>query len=148
LKKRVLLGVVFGLLVAALAAGCADSDQLSKDEYVSRLNAMCEDFNAREKEIGEPHTVADLVENGPRILDAFEKALADKVGTLKAPNEIAGQADRLVDLAGQQREVLRGLIDAASEGDFAKVRRLASNNDALNQESGQIARDVGADACT
>ncbi len=143
-----LLGVVFGLLVAALAAGCADSDQLSKDEYVSRLNAMCEDFNAREKEIGEPHTVADLVENGPRILDAFEKALADKVGTLKAPNEIAGQADRLVDLAGQQREVLRGLIDAASEGDFAKVRRLASNNDALNQESGQIARDVGADACT
>jgi hypothetical protein len=148
LKKRVLLGVVFGILVAGLGAGCAGRDELSKEEYISRLNAMCEDFSAREEEIGEPHKLADLVEKGPRILDAFEKALADKVGTLNAPNEISGQADRLVDLAGQQRDVLGGLVDATSERDFAEVRRLVSKNDALNKESRQIARDLGADACS
>ena len=109
---------------------------------------MCEDFSAREEEIGDPHTVADLAEKGPRILDAFEKAIADKVGSLNAPNEIADGADRLVGLAGQQRDVLDGLVDAATKNDFAEVRRLVSKNDALNRESSQIARELGADACS
>ena len=87
---------------------------------------MCEDFSAREEEIGDPHTVADLAEKGPHILDAFEKAIADKVGSLNAPNEIADGADRLVGLAGQQRDVLDGLVDAATKNDFAEVRRLVS----------------------
>ena len=84
-----------------MAGGCASDEELSKEEYVSRLNALCEDFSAREQEIGEPHTLADLVDKGPRILDAFETAIADKVGALKAPDEIADQADRLVDIAGE-----------------------------------------------
>ncbi len=147
LKKRVLLGVALGILVAGLAAGCAGGEEPSNEEYVSKLNAMCEDFSAREQEIGEPHTLADLVDKGPRILDAFEKAIADKVGTLKAPDEIADQADRLAGLAERQRDVLGELIDAATDDDFAEVRRLVSKNDALNKESNSIAREIGADAC-
>jgi hypothetical protein len=44
--------------------------------------------------------------------------------------------------------MLGGLVDAAKKGDYAEVRRLASQNDALNQESSSIARELGADACT
>jgi hypothetical protein len=148
LKKRVLLGVARGILVVGLAAGCAGGARApTKQEYVSKLNAMCEDFSAREQEIGEPHTLSDLVDKGPQILDAFEKAIADKVGTLKAPDEIADQAKRLVDLADQQRDVLGELVDAAKDNDFAEVRQLVSKNDALNKESNSIARELGADAC-
>jgi len=147
LKQRVLLGVALGILVAGLAAGCAGGEEPSNEEYVSKLNAMCEDFSAREQEIGEPHTLADLVDKGPRILDAFEKAIADKVGTLKAPDEIADQADRLAGLAELQRDVLGELIDAATDNDFAEVRQLVSKNEALNKESDSIAREIGADAC-
>ena len=147
LKKRVLLGLALGG-VAALTAGCAaGARELSRAEYVARLNAMCEDFRAREQEIGEPQTPADLVEKGPRILDAFEIAIANQVGTLDAPDEIADAADRLVDIADQQREVRGGLVDAARNGDFAEVRRLASKNEALNKESSSIAQKLGADAC-
>ena len=91
---------MLGILVAVLAAGCAGGEALSKEQYVSKLNAMCREFSAKEKEIGEPQTLADLVERGPRILDEFEKSIVDKVGTLKAPDEIADQADRLVDSCG------------------------------------------------
>jgi hypothetical protein len=147
-KKRVLLGAARGILVAGLAAGCAvGARESSMEEYVSKLNAMCEDFSAREQKIGEPQTLTDLVDRGPRILDAFEKAIADKVGTLEAPDEIADQANRLVDIAGRQREVLGGLVDAARDRDFAEVRQLVSENDALNKESNSIARQLGADAC-
>ena len=108
---------------------------------------MCEDFSAREQELGEPQTLADLVENGPQILDAFETAVADKVGALEAPDEIADQADRLVDLADQQRDVLGELVDAAQDGDLAEVRRLASRNEALNKEATLVMRELGAEAC-
>jgi hypothetical protein len=142
-----MVGGVLGILVVGLAAGCAGGEALSKEQYVSKLNAMCEDFSEREKEIGDPQTIADLVEKGPRILEAFEKAIVDKVRDLKAPDEIAEQADRLVDVANQQRDVLGELIDAARDNDVAKVRELASKNEALNEEGSSIARGLGAEAC-
>jgi hypothetical protein len=146
-KKEALLGGVLGILVAALTASCAGDEELSREQYVSKLNAMCEDFSEKEREIGEPQTPADLVEKGPRILDAFETAIVDKVHELKAPDEIAGQADRLVDLADQQRQVLGELIAAAKGGNVAKVRQLASRNQTLNKETTLITRELGAKAC-
>jgi len=147
LKKRVVFGGVLGIVVGAMAAGCAGEEPLSKEQYVSRLNAMCEDFSEKEREIGDPQTLADLVENGPRILDTFEKTIVDEVRSLKAPDEIADQADHLVDLGEQQRDVIAELIDAARDGDFAKVRELDSKNKALNNEAGSIARNLGAESC-
>jgi hypothetical protein len=146
-KKGLLFGGVLGILVAALTAGCACDEELSREQYVSKLNAMCEDFSERERKIGEPKTPADLVEKGPRILDAFEAAIVDKVRQLEAPGEIADEADRLVDLADQQREVLGALIAAAKDGNVAKVRELASRNEALNKETTSITRELGAKAC-
>jgi gas vesicle protein len=147
LKKGVLLGGVLGFLVGVLAAGCAGGEALTKEQYVSKVNAMCEDFGEKENEIGEPQTLADLVEKGPLILEEFEKAIVDKVRNLKAPDEIADQADRLVDLADQQRDVIAELIDAAKDSDFAKVRELVSKNEALNKEANSVARELGAEAC-
>ena len=147
LTKRMLLGLALGGVIAGVPVGCGGGDELSREEYVSKLNAMCADFSAREQEIGEPQTRADLVEKGPRILDAFEIAIANQVGTLDAPDEIADEADRLVDIAHQQREVLGGLVDAATNGEYVEVRRLASKNAALNKESSLIAQKLGADAC-
>ncbi len=108
---------------------------------------MCEDFSAREARIGEPRTQAELVEKGPQILDAYEKAIFDEVHKLKAPDEIADQADRMADLAGEQREVLSELIEAGKADDPGKLQELASKNATLNEEAGSIARDLGAQAC-
>jgi ABC-type transporter Mla subunit MlaD len=147
LRRRVLGLTVTGTLLAVLSAGCGGGDALSKKQYVSQLNAMCQDFSAREKKIGEPQTVRDLAENGPRVLDAFEQAIADKVRNLKAPDEIADQADRLVELADAQRDVLADLVDAAQAKDVAKVNELVSKNEALNEEANSLTRKLGAKAC-
>jgi hypothetical protein len=146
-KRGVLLGSLLGILVAALTGGCGDGEAVSKEQYVAKLNAMCEDFSTKEKDIGDPQTLTDLVEKGPRILDAFEKTIVDKVGKLKAPDEIADRADRLVDLTDQQRNVIAGLVDAAKANDVAKVRELDSKNKALNKETTSITRELGAKVC-
>jgi hypothetical protein len=128
-------GALPGVFVALLTAGCAGGEELSKEQYVSRLNAMCEDFSEREKKIGEAKTFDDLVEEGPRILAAYEEAIVEEVHKLKAPGEIAEPADRVVDLADQQLNVLGALVDAAQDNDFAKVRELDSENKRVNQEA-------------
>jgi len=130
-----------------LAVGCAGGEALTKEEYVSKLNAACEEFSEREQEIGEPQTLADLVDKGPRVLDAFEKTILDAARNLEAPDEIAEQADRLADLAEEQRDVLAGLIDAARDNDVATLRKLVPKNAALNNEARSIARPLGANAC-
>jgi len=139
---------VLGILVVGLGGGCGDGQALSREEYVAKLNAMCEDFAAREERIGEPQSVSDLVERGPEILDAFEDAIADEIDGLEAPDEVAAEANRLADIADEQRVVLGELVDAAQDGDFPAVRTLASRNRSLNNESNAIARELGAKSCT
>jgi hypothetical protein len=141
-----LLCLTLTVLVAlTVPTACGGSKALSKEEYVSRLNAMCRDFSTREKAIGDPQ---DLVKNGPRIVDAFEKAIVEKVHRLKAPAEIADQASRMAEIADEQLIVLRGLADTAKRNDFAKLSQLASRNMVLNKESGSIAKSLGAKDCS
>ncbi len=135
---------LLGVFVVVLTAGCGGSDTLTKKQYAAKLNAMCEDFSAREQKIGESQT---LGEKESRVLDAFEHAIVDKVGGLKPPEEIAGQAARLSELAHQQRDTLAGLAAAAKSNDFARVPVLASKNAALNREASSLARRLGANAC-
>jgi hypothetical protein len=142
------LCALLGVLVAlSVPTACGGSGTLSKGEYVSRLNALCRDFSSREKTIGEPQTIDDLAERGAMVADAFEKSIADKVHDLKAPAEIADQANRMADLADEQLVVLRGLADAARSSDDAKVSELASKNTMLNKESGSLAKELGATDC-
>lgn len=136
------------IVVLVKCGGCAGGGEaLSKDEYVARLSAACEDFAEKESRIGEPQSVSDLVEFGPQVLDAFEDAILDEVESLEAPDELAEQANRLVELANEQRDVLRELIDAARDGALGAVQALATKNDMLNEESSSLARELGAEAC-
>jgi hypothetical protein len=143
LRRMLLVGLV-GIAVTGSAAACGEDDTLSKAEYVSELSTMLRG----EQAIGEPETIADLVKNGPRIVEAFEQAVAGKVGDLHAPPEIAAEADRLVEIANQQRDVLDELVEAAEKDDLADVQRLAGRNAALNAESSAIARHIGAKSCS
>jgi hypothetical protein len=81
------------------------------------------------------------------VLDAFEETIVDKVHSLKAPAEIADQADRLVELTDEQRGVLADLIEAARKNDVAKVQELAAKNERVNDQTGSLARDLGAKSC-
>jgi ABC-type phosphate transport system auxiliary subunit len=138
---------LLGALLMALPSACSEDETLSREQYASRLDAMCESFAAREQEIGEPRTLEDLVEKGPRVVDAFEETIVDKIHDLNAPREIAGQADRLAELTDRQRDVLAELVEAAKQDDVAEVQELASKNAALNEQTNALARNLGASSC-
>ena len=126
-------------------AGCGSKSP--KDQFVSELNGMCEDFAAREQQIGEPHTQEDLAARGDRIVTAFEQTILGPLQQVEAPPAIAPQAAQLRVLARQQRDVLRGLAEAGRAGDVTKVGQLSARNTTLNAQAGRIAHDLEADSC-
>lgn len=142
---------LFGLyaLCAVLVAlaGCGNGGELSREQYVAKLDAACADFAAREAEIGEPKTVADLVEHGAQIVAAFEDTILATASTLIPPEAIADEAAKLADLARSQQAALRGLVDAAESGDLAKLQQLAARNRLINERSAKLARALGATTC-
>ena len=135
------------LAIALVASACGGDETLTSEEYAARLNAACREFAERELRIGDPQTAADLVEDGPEVLQAFEETILEAADSTEAPDEIAGEAALLRRLAHDQRDVLAGLVDAARDRDVPRLSRLAAQNRSLNQEASSTARRIGADAC-
>jgi len=133
------------LVVLVVTAGCGSKSP--REQFVSKLNGMCEDFAAREQQIGEPRTQEDLAARGDRIVAAFEETILQPLQEVEAPPEVAPQAAQLRVLARQQRDTLRGLAEAGRTGDVTKVGQLAARNTTLNAQAGRIAHDLEADSC-
>lgn len=135
------------LLALVLAAGCGCSPS-PQARYASALNAMCADFQARERTIGTPHGIHELAVKGPAIVEAFRSAILVPVRRLAAPPSLAGDARRLRALARAQYDALAELAAAARAGDGPRLLAAAKLNTTLNARSGVIAKRIGAKRCS
>ena len=146
--KKLMLAAVLAL--AAIAAGCGGGgggSALSADDYRSRLNAICEDFNQKQTEIGEPQNLEEVGQKGDEILDEFDKAIAE-VEDLNPPDELQKPHDEFLDLGKQQRDILQKVVDAAKDGDEAEASREAEEAGTLDDRSDAVATDeLQAPAC-
>ena len=135
------------ILLAALVVTAGCGSKSPKEQFVSKLNGMCEDFAAREQQIGEPRTQEDLAARGDQIVDGLRADDPPAAAAGGGSPEVAPQAAQLRVLARQQRDALRGLAEAGRVGDVTKVRQLAARNTTLNAQAGQIAHDLKAESC-
>jgi cell pole-organizing protein PopZ len=138
--------VATALLVAL--AGCGGRTTLSRQAYAAKLNAMCADFAAREKRIGEPATLADVAARGELIADAFDAAIRQPVQRLGRPAALSDVAKRLVTLTDEQSANLHSLAAAAHAGDAGKAAQLATQNAALNARATKLTKELGATSCS
>jgi outer membrane murein-binding lipoprotein Lpp len=146
-KKLVLVGAVAALAVAVAGCGGGGSTTLSKEEYSAKLNQICTDLNAKNKEIGQPNSIPELADKGPQLLDEFDKAIAE-VKKLKAPDELKDAVDKFISLGEEQRSLISDLIDAAKKNDTTKINELGAKIDPLDTESNDIAKNqLNAPAC-
>ena len=146
MKKLAIAGVLALVLVAA-GCGGGGGKSLSKEEYSSQLNKICTQLNAKNKAIGDPQSIADVVTKGPQLQDAFQSAI-DEVEGLNPPAELKDAHERFVSLGKQIHSKLDDLIEAAKKKNLAKAQQIGATVDPLNTESNEIARTkLGAPAC-
>lgn len=153
MSKRFLTAAAAAVVVslALVAAGCGGNggggEQLTAEEYAAALDKICADFNAAQEEIGEPESVEDLAELGGKIGDAADDLIA-AVEDLSPPDELKDTAEKFVEGGKEQRALLGDLVDAAKDGDEAKINELAGRGEELDSESDALARELGAEECT
>ena len=146
MKKLAIAGVLALVLVAA-GCGGGGGKSLSKEEYSSQMNKICTELNAKNKAIGDPQSIADVVTKGPQLQDAFQSAI-DEVEGLNPPAELKDAHERFVSLGKQIHSKLDDLIEAAKKKNLAKAQQIGATVDPLNTESNEIARTkLGAPAC-
>lgn len=144
--RKAAVGIVAAAALAASAAGCGGGG-LSEEEYVAKLNAICADASAQRAEIGDPQTLAEVVELGPRILDEFARAIerAEELGD--PPGEIAGRVDRFIELSEERLDLMTQVVDAATAGNTEQIAALGDRIDPVDSEADEIARELGATDC-
>src|SRR4051812_43490439 len=101
MKKLMACAVAALALIAAGCGGGGGGKELTKDEYSSQLNKICADLDAKNKEIGDPTTIAEIGEKGDDLLAAFDDALAE-VKNLNPPAELEEAHNEFLDLGKQQ----------------------------------------------
>ena len=83
MNRKLVMGAVVAAL-AIVAAGCGGGGgggggALSKEEYSSQLNKICTELNDKNKAIGDPQSIDEVVTKGPQLQDAFQSAIDEVV---------------------------------------------------------------------
>jgi len=118
------------------------------NERVKALNDQkVRELNDKNKAIGDPQSIDEVVTKGPQLQDAFQSAI-DEVENLNPPDELKDAHERFVSLGKQIHSKIDDLIAAAKKKDLAKAQQIGATIDPLNTESNEIARTkLGAPAC-
>ena len=135
-------------LLALAAAGCGGGggDRLTREEFASQANAICQDFEQRISDLDEPENIGDVEDFAD---DAAEIAAdgRDELADLNPPEELEEDYDRLLGSLDEAIEDIGRLGDAAADGDEAEVQRIAEEGEAKDEESDELARELGLGDC-
>jgi len=146
--------ILGGLTVAAAIAGCGGGGGLSKDEYVSKADAICSDANKALEKMAKDATGLQNASSqeealaGARDLFADAKKEAqpyyDKLADLEPPSEIEDDANRYVDSVKRSIDV----IDEASKvKTVEELNTVGAKIDRITGEQDKLARKLGFKDC-
>jgi hypothetical protein len=136
-----------GLAVLVLLGGCGGDDGLSREEFISAAEAICDEYDQRVDEVDEPEGVDDIEryvnEVRPVVVDGFSELEA-----LQPPAELEEQWDELMAARDETLEVLDDLDEAGANGDLARIQEITEEASRRDGESDRIAREIGVQKCS
>jgi hypothetical protein len=152
MRARVLAAAALAL--AAIAVGCGGGgdggdgggDRLTQEEFVEQADALCADANQQIGALGEPQSIQELATFAAEAVSISEQTL-DSLRELNPPEELQAQYDRALELLSEQNALGREVVEAAEDGDTARIEELTAQAEPLEEEADQIAVDLGLETC-
>jgi hypothetical protein len=138
--------------VVALAAGCGgggDGDggsALSAAEFRQQADAVCAKYQGQLNALGTPSSLEDLKDYVDKAVPIIDNGNAE-LQALEPPAELADKWNRAMELNTQQLQIVHDLQDAVAAGDQGQIQELLQQGDTANEESDQIARELGLEQC-
>jgi hypothetical protein len=138
--------IALGITAAIVIAGCGGDDRLTREEFVSEAEAICEEFDQRLEDVPDPESADDV----ERYVDEARPVIEDGLGELRAlqpPEELEEQWDELMDRNDEALEVLDDLSEAAASADEARLQEISEEASRQDAETDRMARAIGLENC-
>jgi len=144
-KAAALAGVLV-LLATACGGGGSDGDRLSKEEFQSRANAICDKYQQQLQALGTPSSLDEIPDLVDQALAILNKEI-DEVAALNPPEEMQGTFDQLIAASNKTKAAADDLSTAAKAGDQAAVEKALDAGNAASDEADRLAGELGLDSC-
>jgi hypothetical protein len=140
------LCIALGVTAATLVAGCGGDDRLTREEFVSEADAICEEFDQRLDDVPEPESADDVERFADEARPVIEDGLAE-LRALQPPEELEEQWNELMDKNDEALEVLDDLSQAAASADEARLQEISEEASRQDAETDRMARAIGLENC-
>jgi hypothetical protein len=150
MNRTLVTSLVLVAAAAIVAAGCGGTSRdkaysSSKTAYAAALDSICAATNRAGKSIDLSST-EKIASNGDDAQDLLDK-LADRVDGLEPPDEVKTQAQSFADGLKQEANEFGEMVDAAKEGDTAKIQEIQGKLSSEGAATSEDARFIGATGC-
>jgi hypothetical protein len=151
---RRLAALLAVLTVTGLAVtGCGDDDDdggggQSKEDYIAELEAVCQKYDKKLEDLGDPESLKDLSDLSVQAGDLFDQAV-EEARAIEAAEDTAFAEDveaYLDDIAAQSQN-FDDLQQAAEEGDARKAQEVAEAAQTDQEATDKQAKELGLDRC-
>lgn len=142
-----LLALLFPLVLALAACGGGGDDRLSTDELREQADAICAEYERQLDDLEEPDNFEELVAYAEDASAALEDGLAD-LRELEPPEELEENYDAWLATGDDAVDRIEELRAAAEDEDQAAIETLFESADESDEESDQLARDLGLEECS
>jgi hypothetical protein len=119
---------------------------LSKEELVSKGDAICKRVNDEIAKEPEPKTAEDVQALARKTVEISDPAIED-MEALEPPSELEKDFDAFVASLKKQRNLTKEIGDAAGAGDAAKIQELGADAGKAQEEYRTLSGKIGFKEC-
>jgi hypothetical protein len=128
------------------ASSVQKSGTLSKPQWIAAADAICSTAKARVSALDKPTTTAELVTQLNHLIEIFAQELKDLRSLVPEAKDQAS-VNTVVEAAGLQETLARGLLEVAKSGDTTAITAYTEANAAKVQQAQRVAQQYGLKVC-
>jgi hypothetical protein len=140
-----LVGVLV-LLVTACGGGGGSDARLSKEEFQSQANAICDKYQKQLQQLKTPTNLDEIPDLVDQALAILNKEI-DEISALNPPQELQSQFDDMIAASDKTKAAADDLSAAAKSGDQAAVQKALEEGNAASKQADEFAGELGLDSC-
>ena len=149
------LVILAAVAMAVALAACGSSSgagsvqkagTLSKPQWIAAADDICNAAKIEVLRLDKPTTTAELVTQLDRLIEIFAKERKDLKSLVPEASEQAS-VNTVIEAAGLQETLARGLQEVAKTGDTAAINAYTAANAAKVQQAQRVAQQYGLKVC-
>ena len=139
-----LVGVL--VLLATACGGGGNDARLSREEFESQANAICDKHQTQLNQLKSPTSLEEIPDFVDHALAILNKEVAE-ITALNPPADLQTEFDAMIAASNDTKAAADDLSQAARDGDEAAVQKALDEGNAASKKADQIATQLGLDSC-